>query len=113
MQRKICIILEMPVTMDVNIEKWHSVKLEKYQVGIQQEADKDWSTYVYPIEVGARGFIDNRVRNNFLQMGIDRNAATSTISKMSHMTRRCSYVIWLYRFDLRFQALSTEWNVCF
>ena len=37
MQRKICIILEMTVPMDVNIEKWHSVKLEKYQVGIQQE----------------------------------------------------------------------------
>ena len=43
MQRKICIIFEMTVPMDVNIEKWHSVKLEKYQVGIQQEADKEWS----------------------------------------------------------------------
>src|SRR6056300_214830 len=49
MQRKICIILEMSVPMDVNIEKWHSVKLETYQVGIQQVADKDWSIYVYPI----------------------------------------------------------------
>ena len=46
--------------MDVNIEKWHSVKLEKYQVDIQQEADKEWSIYVYPIEVDARGFVRNR-----------------------------------------------------
>ena len=30
MQRKICIILEMAVPMHVSIEKWHSVKLEKY-----------------------------------------------------------------------------------
>ena len=50
MQRKICIILEMTVPMDINIEKWHSVKLEKYQAGIQQEANKDWSIHVYPIE---------------------------------------------------------------
>ena len=35
MHRKICSILEMTVPMDVNMEKWHSVKLEKYQVGIQ------------------------------------------------------------------------------
>ena len=60
MQRKICIILEMTVPMDVNIETWHSVKLEKYQVDIQQETDKEWSIYVYPIEVGARGFVNNR-----------------------------------------------------
>ena len=71
MQRKICIILEMAVPMDANIEKWHSVKLEKYQVGIQQVADKDWSIYVYPIGVGARGFVNNRVHRNLLQIGID------------------------------------------
>ena len=41
MQRKICIIFEMTVPMDVNIETWHSIKLEKYQVGIQKEADKN------------------------------------------------------------------------
>ena len=32
MQRKICIILEMTVPMDVNIKKWHSVKLENKSV---------------------------------------------------------------------------------
>ena len=73
------------------------------QVGIQKEADKDWSIYVYPIEVGARGFINNRVHGNFLQIGIDRKSATSTIHKMSHMTRRCSYVVWLYRFNQDFK----------
>ena len=56
----------MTVPMDINIEKWHSVKLGKYQAGIQQEANKDWSIYVYPIEVGARGFIDNIVHRNSL-----------------------------------------------
>ena len=62
--------------MDINIEKWHSVKLEKCKVGIQQEADKDWSIYVYPIEVGARGFIDNRAHRNLVQIGIDRKSQT-------------------------------------
>ena len=71
----------MTVPMDINIEKRHSVKLEKYQVSIQKEADKDWSIYVYPIEVGARGCIDNRVQNNFLQIEIDPKSATSTIAK--------------------------------
>ena len=41
MERKICIIVEVTAPMDVNIDKWHSIKLEKYQVGIQQEADKN------------------------------------------------------------------------
>ena len=94
--------------MDINIGKWHSVKLEKYQVGIQQEADKDWSIYVYPIEVGARGFTDNRVHGNVLQIGIDRMSATSTICKMSHMARRCSYVIWLYRFNQNFKPYRLD-----
>ena len=67
-----------------------------------------WSIYVYPIEVGARGFINNRVHGNLLQIGIDRKSATSTIRKMSHMARRCSYVIWLYRFnqDVRLNGTS-------
>ena len=89
--------------MDVSTETWHSVKLEKYQVGIQQEADKEWSIYVYPIGVGARGFINNRVHGNFLQIGTDRKSATSTIRTMSHMARRCSYVIWLYHFNQDFK----------
>jgi hypothetical protein len=108
MQRKTCIVLEMTVPMDINIEKWHSVKLEKYQAGIQLEANKDWSIYVYPIEVGARGFINNRVHGNFLQIGIDRKSATSTIRKMSHMARRCSYVIWLYRFNQNFKPYRLD-----
>ena len=102
MQRKICIIIEMTTPMDINIEQWHSVKLEKYQVGIQQQADREWSVYVFPIEVGARGYVHNRVHGYFLQLGIDRKSATSTIRRMSHMARRCSYVIWLYRFNQYF-----------
>ena len=62
----------MTVPMDVNIEKWHSVKLEKYQVGIQQQADREWSTYMFAIEVGARGYVNERVHAYFLQLGIDR-----------------------------------------
>ena len=34
MQRKSCVIIEMTTPMDINIEKWHSAKLEKYQAGI-------------------------------------------------------------------------------
>ena len=102
----------MTVPMDVNIEQWYSVKLEKYEVGIQQEADKDRSIYIHPIEVGARGFIDNRVHRNFLQLGIDRKSATSTIRKMSRMARRCSYDIWLYRFNQDFKPYRLDGTVC-
>ena len=53
--------IEMTVPVDINIEKGHSAKLEKYQAGIQQQADREWSTYVFPIEVGARGYVNKRV----------------------------------------------------
>ena len=33
------------------------------------------------------------------KLGIDRKSATSTIRTLSHMARRCSYVIWVYRFN--------------
>ena len=63
MQPKIYIIIEMTSPMDMNIEKWHSLKLslklEKYQVGTQQEADREWSVDVF-IEVGARGFVNKK-----------------------------------------------------
>ena len=103
MERKICIIVEVTAPMDVNIDKWHSIKLEKYQVGIQQEADKNWTVSVFPIEVGARGFVHKRVHGYFLKLGIDGRFATSTIRKMSHMARRCSYVIWIHRFNQDFK----------
>ena len=96
-------IVEVTAPMDINIEKWHSVKLEKYQVGIQQQADKKWTVFVFPIEVGARGFVHKRVHGYFLKLGIDGKSATSTIRKMSHMARRCSYVIWLHLFNQDFK----------
>ena len=56
-----------------------SLILEKYQAGIQQQADREWSAYEFPIALGARGYVNKRVHGYFLQLGIDRKSATSTI----------------------------------
>ena len=85
MQRKICIILEMTVPMDVNIEQWHSVKLEKYQVDIQQEAGKDWSIYVYPIKVG-------KIYNISLSLIMTPNRSLTPERFNSLVTPRLSWV---------------------
>ena len=53
------IIAELTITFETNIDWAHQRKLEKYEDLREQCTKNDWSTDIFPLEIGCRGFISN------------------------------------------------------
>ena len=51
------IIAELTITFEVNINWVHQRKLEKYENLREQCVKNGWSTDIFPLEIGCRGFI--------------------------------------------------------
>ena len=53
------IIAELTIPFEININWAHQRKLEKYEDLLEQCTKNDWSTDIFPLEIGCRGFISN------------------------------------------------------
>ena len=67
---KIVIIAELTIPFETNIDWAHQRKLEKYE-GLREQCTKnDWSTDIFPLEIGCRGFILNATSTFFTKIGL-------------------------------------------
>ena len=53
------IIAELIILFEVTIDLAHKRKLEKYEVLRDQCVKNGWSTDIFPLDIGCRGFISN------------------------------------------------------
>ena len=87
--------------MEENLEKWHVIKKEKYDNEISTEAAKNgWHFEKLILEVGARGFVPRHVSKAFNQLELP---VKETINRLSLVAQKCSYVLWINRFNKDFQ----------
>ena len=86
--------------MEENITQWHSVKQEKYEEITREAAKNGWRFEKLIIEVGARGFIPSHVFKSFTKLDI---RPKSLMDRLTLLAQKCSYVIWLNRFNKDFQ----------
>jgi hypothetical protein len=97
---KIAILLELTSPIEENMEKRHQEKIDKYS---QIQPNEGWSIHVFAVEVGAKGWILRKYFNStFKQIGISKR--NKIISECSKMARRCSYAIWVNRFNKDFRT---------
>ena len=100
-KRRICIGIELTCPMEENLEKWHVIKKEKYDNEISKEAAKNgWRFDKLILEVGARGFVPKHVSKACNQLELP---AKQTTNKLSLVAQKCSYVLWINRFNKDFQ----------
>ena len=100
-KRRICIGIELTCPMEENLEKWHVIKKEKYDNEISKEAAKNgWRFDKRILEVGARGFVPKHVSKACNQLELP---AKQTTNKLSLVAQKCSYVLWINRFNKDFQ----------
>ena len=52
-------IVELSVSFEPNISKMHDYKVNKYAPLIQDIKDKDFTVFLYALEIGSRGYISN------------------------------------------------------
>ena len=87
--------------MEENFEKWHVIKKEKYENEISHEAAKNgWRFDKLIMEVGARGFVPRNVSKALNQLELPAKKITN---RLSLVAQKCSYVIWINRFNQDFQ----------
>ena len=59
---KTCIILELTCCCEENFEQWHEKKFHKYDPLSKSISSNGWKVYLFPIEVGARGYCGTSVK---------------------------------------------------
>jgi hypothetical protein len=66
--KKICIIIELTVPMEENIEHWHSEKRSRYS----KITSPNWSFQYLIFEIGCRGFIPSRFFSLMRRLGFTK-----------------------------------------
>jgi len=100
--RKVCCIVELTVPMEDNIEYWHQVKTEKYNKAF---ADlPGWTIHLVVAEVGCRGWIPGRFSSLLRGLGFIPTEIRTIHNDTQLLVRKCSYIIWLSRFNKDFQT---------
>ena len=101
--KKICMILELSVPTEDNIDYWHSVKREKYEK--EFSAVTGWKLLFTILEVGCRGWIPPRFFSAMHQLGFSNREARTLHDGAQLIARKCSYMIWLNRFNKDFPSM--------
>ena len=101
-QKKICILgPEVTAPMDDNVYKWHKVKTEKYRLDTTEAVG--WTFHDCSLEVGALGWIPPSNRPILKSLGFTSPEIKLISDDMTLIARRCSYVIYLNRFNKDFE----------
>ena len=96
-KEKILVIIELTCPAEENIEARHCSKQEKYEELAQQCREAGWKTYLFAVEVGARGYAAQSVWTCWKKLGIPTKEIKITVKEVSNIALRCSFWIWLSR----------------
>ncbi len=102
--RKICVVVELTAPLEENISMWRSKKREKYENDIGSNLLQGWALHVITIEIGAKGWVPPSVRRDVDKLlGLHKKSMNKLLDDCSLVARRCSYVIWVNRFNRDFE----------
>ena len=98
-KQKIIIIIEITSPNDNNLEYWRKKKRDKYDK-LKRWVAYGWACHVFSLEVSSRGFVQ---ANSFYELcaalGIEGPNRKSLRNSLSKIALRCSYVVWINRFN--------------
>ena len=78
------IIAELTIPFETNIDWAHQWKLEKYEDRREQCTKNDWSTDIFPLEVGCRVFISNTTSTFLTELGLSPAKKREYIKKIQN-----------------------------
>ena len=88
------IIAELMIPFETNIDWAHQRKLEKYEDLREQCTKNDWSTDIFPLEIGCRGFILNANSRFLTKLGLTPAKKREYIKKIQNKAVTASELIW-------------------
>ena len=96
---KLILFIELTCPMEGNMDYWRSEKTSRYS-SLSSHLNIGWSSHLFTIEVGAKGFVNNRsFFKTFGKLGFSARSSRQLLNDCSRESVRCSYIIWLNRFN--------------
>jgi len=91
------ILIELTVPWEEGCEEAHERKLSKYQELLESCRAKKWSAWLFPVEVGARGFPAQSAWRLLQRLGMSGRAKRAAVRRMGEAAERASSWIWFKR----------------
>ena len=107
---KIAIFCELTYPNEENLEYWNKEKANRYN-HLLRIGNHGWNPYLFTLEIGSRGFVLARSFYKFTYpLGFSSSDAKELKNSLSRESLRCSYVIWINRFN---KALDKSRLTCY
>ena len=90
-------MLELTVPWEDRIEEAYERKKAKYSDLQEQCREKGWKVWLYPVEIGARGFPAQSLWKMFSALGITGVERKKAVGKLSLTAERASSWLWIKR----------------
>ncbi|KAG1925127.1 hypothetical protein F2P79_025744 [Pimephales promelas] len=88
------ILVELTVPWEEGCEVAHERKALKYQSLLQDCKDKGWQAWLFPVEVGCRGFPAKSTWRLLSALGMDERRKKQAVRRMGEEAERASCWIW-------------------
>lgn len=98
-ERKIVFLVKLIVPREDNIDAAQARKEDRYEELLEKCEDAGWSASHFPVEVGCRGFVGNRLKSWLTTIGLKKRGVNEAIKKIEETTEKASHWIWLKRSD--------------
>ena len=97
------ILVELTVPWEERVDEAHELKKSKYEDLASSCRDRGWKTWVFPVEVGCRGFPSQSVWKLYGALGIKGRVRKTAIHALGKAAERSSSWLWLRRIETTWQ----------
>ena len=91
------VMVELTVPWETRCEEAYERKLSKYTELLEQCREKGWRTWLFPVEVGARGSPTQSMLKMPSAMGVSGHERKRAVGRLVHATERASNWLWYKR----------------
>ena len=96
-KNKKIIAIELTVPWEERCDEAHMRKADKYAELMEECRQKGWSAWLFPVEIGCRGFPSTSVWKMFTALGVVGQGRKKAIQAASSAAEKASSWIWLRR----------------
>jgi hypothetical protein len=102
------ILVELTVPWEENIDEAYERKMARYQELAETCTNKGWKTWVFPVEIGCRGFPAKSLMKMLGALGIRGRSLRSVTRALGKAAERASSWLWLRRADVEWKPTQTS-----
>ena len=107
---KTLILIELTSPCEENLEVRHREKEARYEALAGECRKGGWKTFVFAVEVGARGYVSDSFITCLRRLGIQTRSVKRITTAASNSALRCSFWIWLRKSDMSWSVGRSEEN---